>query len=485
MSSLQQNLSLKQRLKINPKQIQFLNFLYFNQTELEAQIEQELLENPFLEKESNEVLQADTALQGEDLNDTMAVAEMPAEEMFNAADIDEEVPDYKVSQPTSPEANDWKDRQIINTTVEKDYKAYYVEQVGFLPLTEEELELSEFIIYSTQDDGLLHMNIEELTDEISFSKGSFYSEKKIARIKKAINNLEPAGYACYDLQDYLLCKLRRTKSNSKIIRKMARIVIRDYFKSFVNKDFEKITKETAIREEDLLRVIDLVQSFPPQSISGMDIQEPANYTIIPDYRVFYEAGNLKGELANQSYAGFKVNEKYAKVVADGSGKKSKKFVSEKLESAHWFKDAIQQRIDTMTKVIETIVYLQGDYLKTGDLKALKPMILKDVAKLIGMEISTVSRVTSEKYADTPIGVINLKDLFTEAIPLKNGSMVSNLEVQQWVAETIEAENKQSPLSDNDVRLILEDEKGLLIGRRTVAKYRIDAGIPSGKRRREV
>ncbi len=474
--------TLKQTLKINPQQIQFLNFLYLNTQELEQYIANELEENPFIQEEgkkTEEVVTEDfTTDEG---GDTASLTEMDWENTFSPEEYDYGIPQYKTADNNyDPDGEDYR-FEISDDSF--DLGDEIRQNLIVVNLTEKEKQIADFLINSVDEKGFLNAGIEQLTDDISFSTGKFFSEEEIEKVKILINRLDPVGFASCDLREYLLLqldeKLRQGEDTEMAIK-----VLEEGFELFVNRDYEVLQQMFGLEEEDLKEIIQQVSALSPSPAFGRDTGKgfTGNPTIIPDYVVTIENGKPLGALNNPKNYFFTINEHYAEELMKHPDPKTREYVNHKVKSALWFADAIRQREETMTRVIRALVYLQGDFFLSGENSRLKPMVLKEVADLIGMDISTVSRVTSSKYAQTPFGVINLRSLFSEGIKTDDGDMISNREVQDKVLKLVETENKSNPLTDLDIQQVLEAE-GITLTRRTITKYRLHLNIPSSKLRK--
>ncbi|KPM46726.1 RNA polymerase factor sigma-54 [Jiulongibacter sediminis] len=468
----------RQNQRINTKQIQFLNFLFLNQNELESQIDRELLENPFLEQQpGEESFKADNGADTDDLT-----GEMRIEEVYSREVLEDDAPSYKLQSNNFSETN-WNELSMQRHTAEVDVSEVFMEQVRFLGLNDEELEIAHFIINSTDEKGFLDTDLDSFADQLSFATGKFYDEQLIERIKDKINRLDPKGFACYDLQDYFITLIKSDDKADEDLKKKGLIILQNHFESFKSAKWTAILDESEeLDRSDIDGVLKLIAAYKPYPTKGFGTDWlKVKSEIVPDYEIKVIDGELVGEVAQSKRYNFSVNAAYANSIKGGKGKASS-FVNDKLKSAYWLIDAIQQRYDTMSKVIKAIVHLQGEYLQTGDNSKLRPMILKDVATYIDMNISTVSRVTSNKYARSPIGLIHLKDLFSEAIYLEDGSRKSNKEVQDMVMKLVQDEDKSNPLSDFDIQKALKRE-GISLTRRTITKYRLSGNIPSSKERK--
>lgn len=483
MISNSQVQTIKQHLKVNPQQIQFLNFLNLGLDELDDYIKKELEENPFLEESKPKVTDLKTetmeSFESNEVEATGSTSEIEWENHFSPEEYDYGVPQYKTTVNNYSQDDEQYTAPI---TVEYTFRDEAKEQVHYLNLSEKELMIAEFLIDMLDDTGFLRRDIPDLTDDVSFSHNIFVTEEEVSKVKGVINQLEN-GLAAADLKECLLLQLHELKRRGEQVETPINILSKCYHE-FSEREFEKIAHKLDITNNDIKDAISLIAKLSPSPIRGKNSSTVAtNHTIIPDYIIDIVNDQVVGKLNNPRSRNFGVNEYYANSLSNHKDKQTRSYVGNKIKSAVWFIDAIQQRQQTMTKVIETLVYLQEPYFRTGKVKNLRPMILKSVADLIGMEISTVSRVTSKKYAQTPFGIINLKDLFTDSITKNNGTEVSNRRVKEIVKHIVDTEDKQQPLTDTQIKSLLEKQEGLSLSRRTITKYREAMNIDASKYRR--
>lgn len=475
--------TLKQTLKINPQQIQFLNFLYLNSQELEEYVSNELEENPFIVedgKKTEEIAPVED-FRSDDGHESSSMKELDWENSFSPEEYDYGIPQYKTADNNyDGESDDYRfevsdDSQGIADEVRQN--------LIVIDLTESEKQIADFLLNSVDDKGFLNASVEQLTDDISFSTGKFFNEDEVSKVKNIINRLDPVGFASTDLKEYLLLQLAEKLRQGEEVEDAIK-VLEQAFEKFVNREYADLQASFGLKEEELKNIINQISALSPSPTFGKDTSKgfSNNPTIIPDYVVTIENGKPSGQLNNPKNYFFAINENYAEELLKHPDSKTREYVNNKVKSALWFVDAIRQREETMTKVIKALVYLQSDFFVSGENHQLKPMVLKEVADLIGMDISTVSRVTSSKYAQTPFGLINLRLLFSEGIKTDDGEMISNKEVQDKVMKLVETEDKSSPLTDLDIQQMLESE-GITLTRRTITKYRLFLNIPSSKLRR--
>jgi RNA polymerase sigma-54 factor len=495
-----QRLSLKQALsqKLSPQQIQFIKLLQVPTAELESRIEKELEENPALEEGS------DTE---EDIQPT---DEMESGDGSSEDGIDEEG-EYKEPESSSESEiniedyiqDDYAGYKMMGDgpNLDEEDKAIPIEaqssllermesQIGFQELDERQKILAKQIIGSLDADGYLRRELESITNDLSFSSGIEVSEEELEEVLLEIQEFDPPGVGARTLKECLLIQLNRMHQDP-VVRKA--IDLLEYcFNEFSKKHYEKICKRLDIDEEELKDVIHVITKLNPKPGGSTSSNKEVNPYLMPDFIVTNDDGQLEIQLNNKNAPELKVSRSYSDLLQaydkdKGKNKELKKtasFVKQKLDSAKWFIDAIKQRQDTLLKTMRAIVQLQYDFFLEGDESDLKPMILKDVAERIFMDISTVSRVANSKAVQTEFGIFPLKFFFSEGIATDSGEEVSNKEVKQFLKKLIEGEDKHKPLSDDKLERLLK-EKGYLIARRTVAKYREQLGLPVARLRKEI
>lgn len=464
--------SQKQTLKISPQQIQLLNFFHLNSLELEQYIKNELEENPILE-EGNDI--KDDFLEKECLS---ASADDRTQDYMDWDEFsDDNVPDYKTR------VNNYADDDAVyapTLTETISWRQEVKEQFHLLVTNERQLLLADFLVDSLTDEGYLHTSIESLTDDVSFTSGVFVEEYELQEIVDILHKIEPVGLGAANLQECLLRQLERL--NEAEINFMAIRLVKDFFEELGTRNYDKLLKIADFSAEQLKEAIELIASLKPHPI--VDGQAANAFVvkdnIIPDYIIMVEGEWIDVSLNNKGIPALHINKSYANDL-DGS-KAANTYLNSKINAANWLIDAIQQRESTMLKIIKTLAKLQKEFFITGNIRLLKPMVLQDIAEQIKMDISTVSRLTSGKYAQTPFGVINLKDLFTEGMKTDSGEEVSNRQIQEVLGDLIANEDKHSPLNDFQLTELLAD-KGYNLARRTVAKYRDILGISAAPLRR--
>ena len=471
--------SQKQTLKISPAQIQLLNFLQMNTMELEQHLKNELEENPLLEEGLEEPEKNDDGTG--DLNDFTDGLDSTQDFMDWDEFGNDDTPDYRTRVNNTSDSDD-EYTPIISQLVS--WREELKEQFLMMTLSGRQQFVAEYIVDSLTDEGYLPFNADEIADDISFSNGMFIEPVEVEEILKIMSCMKPIGLGSRDLKECMIRQLEcfGNDDNHKIEdRKIAIRIIESHFEDLAKRNYERIMRTANINHEELKNIIQLIGSLNPKPVMGgnndtLHIKD----NVVPDYIVNVEGDSIEVELNNRQIPPIKINKSYVNMMGDNRA--ANNYVSNKLNSANWLIDAIIQRENTMIKVMHTIVKIQANFFKRGDERLLKPMILKDVAERIEMDISTVSRVTSGKYAQTPFGTIHLKDLFTEGLMSDSGEEVSNRKIQLALEELIKQEDKRSPLNDFQLMDLLSTQ-GLNVARRTVAKYRDLMNIPSIQMRR--
>lgn len=469
-----------QTLKILPQQIQFLNLLHLNTLELESHIQKELEENPFLERnEENDLLPALGS--GDDINETAENEDDGYDNLLEMRGLDDEMPDYNSKTEHGYEAEEPYQAPVVQLS---DIREELKTQCSFLPVSERIHTLCDYIIDSLDDSGFLSTDLDTLADDISFSKNVFYNESEMQEALSLIQQLDPPGLGARNLQECLILQLERHKAQGFRVDLPLQLA-REYMDALAAHDYDSIKKNLHVDDEDLRYAIEYIRSLNPRPLYGFADESQVNTDVImPEYVVEIDGNDLVVTLANGRAETLKISEGMDDMLQNTHDKKARQFIRKKMEDAAWIIEALRQRDDTMLRVMRVLAVMQRDFFLSGDVKKLKPMILRDVADYVGLDISTISRVTSAKYVQTPFGVFNLKDLFTHTFSASDGREISNQDVQDCLREIVEAENKAQPLSDSELCKALA-ERGYPIARRTVTKYRELLQIPVATLRRGV
>lgn len=476
MSTLNQRSIQKLMQKLSPQQIQMIKLLELPALQLEQRIKQEIEENP--------VLDEDIELKKEE-------SEEPQKDLSMDDYIrEEDIPNYKYY------ANNYSKEEQKRPVYIPDglsFHEYLDEQLGYKELSEEELVIADYLIGSLDDDGYLRRELEFLVDDIAFSTGLETTEEELERVLKVIQELEPVGVGARTLQECLLLQLN-AKTEITPSLKLAREILTNYFDEFTKKHYEKLMSRLSVNIDDFRAAIEEITRLTPRpgnvytgGIAGMTPH------ITPDFLLDYQNGEFDLSLSYSNVPDVKINSKYINMMKDmaakgdrqsESDKEAIQFVKHKIDSAKWFISAIKQRHNTLIQTMNAILEYQKEYFVDGDQTKLRPMILKDIADRTGLDVSTISRVVNSKYIQTHFGIFSLKTLFSEAMQTESGEEVSSHEIKTILSECIDNEDKMKPLTDETLMLIL-NEKGYQIARRTVAKYREMLGIPVARLRKEL
>ncbi|WP_312750880.1 RNA polymerase factor sigma-54 [Epilithonimonas hominis] len=486
---LKQNLQLKLGQKLAPQQIQLMKLIQLHTLEFEEELERELEENPALEKVADENAEEDYSKADEEYENE------GNESIETDFDVDQylydDEPSYKTASSNYSADDEEFDNQSLLTEGQTLYD-YLLEQIRLSNIDDEDLKIAEYIIGNLDTDGYLRREIKSIVDDLAFSQGVYTTVEKVTDIlENYVQKLDPPGVGARDLRECLLLQIeKKVSSNPSII--LAGNILRNQFDALANKHYNKILQKYDIEEEDLKDALDEISRLSPKVGGNFDTQTiTINQEIIPDFVIQIKDNQVIPSLNNKNAPTLRVSEEYKEILTTYShDKKSAEhkqaalFIKQKLDAAKWYIDAINQRQNTLLQTITAIVKLQKDYFLTGDEKNIKPMILKDVADITGFDISTISRVVKSKYADTPNGIVYLKNLFSDSLTNNDGEEVSTKEIKQHLQEAIEKENKRKPYTDDALVGILK-EKGYNIARRTIAKYREQLNIPVARLRKEL
>ncbi len=487
-----QKLGLTQSLqqKLSPQQIQFIKLLQVPTAELDSRIEEELEINPALEEGSEKDDFSNTDNQDNNDNDTGEDdRSSDYDDDLNISDYlkDDDAGGYKLyGDGPSPDDDD-KDMPIADGMTLTDL---LIQQLGFLRLNEREYSIAEQLIGSIDEDGYIRRELSSIVNDLAFSQNMETDEEELESILFKIQTFDPSGIAARDLQECLHLQLKRKDEHLQEVS-IALHIVDGHFEEFTKKHYDKIQKKLGIDDEMLKDAINVITHLNPKP-GGSASNDHASQYIIPDYILTNNNGKLELSLNSKNAPDLKVSPTYIEMfdTYDKSAKTDKKmkeavaFVKQKLDSAKWFIDAIRQRQQTLLRTMDAIVRYQYEFFLDGDDSKLKPMILKDIATEISMDISTISRVASSKSIQTEFGVYPLKYFFSEGIHTESGEDVSSREVKQILKELIEKEDKSKPLADDKLEKLLND-KGYNIARRTVAKYREQLDLPVARLRKQL
>lgn len=482
MQKLGLNQSLQQ--KLSPQQIQFIKLLQVPTAELESRIEEELEINPALEEGEEKEVQEDPNSEEEVPEPTASDEEVDIKDYLQ----DDDYSGYKMQG----DGDDEEDREMpipMSTSLHESL----MNQLDFLGLNEKEYTIGKQLVGSIETDGYIRRDLEAIVNDLAFSQGIETNVEEVEAVLKKIQTFDPPGIAARDLQECLLLQLDRMDNGHNIDVAVAKKIITECFDEFTKKHYQKIQKKLETEDEDFVKdAIELIVKLNPKPGGGTQASMVKNQYIIPDFILTNNNGKLELALNSRNAPELRISRSYSEMFKayDKSNKRDKKlkeavtFVKQKLDAAKWFIDAIKQRQQTLLRTMRAIVDFQYDFFLEGDETKLRPMILKDIASMINMDISTVSRVASSKAIQTDFGIFPLKYFFSEGISTDSGEEVSSREVKQIIKDIIESEDKNKPFSDDKLEKILND-KGYNIARRTVAKYREQLNIPVARLRKEI
>ncbi|MAD11505.1 MAG: RNA polymerase sigma-54 factor [Flavobacteriaceae bacterium] len=475
---LKQHLNLKLSQKLSPQQIQLMKLIQLSTLELEQKIQNEIGENPALETGKEDI---ENDLNDNKISDT---EEINIEDYLN----DDDIPNYKteVNNYGSDDEND----RIIPVSGGISFHQNLKSQAQNLILSDGEDLIIDFLIGSIDESGYIRRELDELVDDLAFSQNIFVTKNEIYRLLKKVQTLDPPGVGARNLKECLIIQLRR-KSNRNDIIELAEQILTESFNEFSRKHYKKLIDKYKLTKEFLKLIIETISKLNPKP-GGTLANESRSTHIIPDFSLYIEDGKLSVLLNKRNAPELHVSANYKEMlegykqssIKNKANNEAVQFIKQKLDSAKWFIDAINQRHQTLFITINAIIEHQKDYFLSGDEKLLKPMILKDIANKINMDISTVSRVANSKYIDTPYGIKLVKSFFSEGMKNNEGENISSIEIKNILSELISIEDKKNPLADHAISKELKN-KGYNIARRTVAKYREQLGFPVARLRKEI
>jgi RNA polymerase sigma-54 factor len=486
---LKQSLQQKLLQKLSPLQIQVIKLLEIPTAQLEQRIKEELEVNPVLEYEGDTSSTNDADNYDDDPE--------PRENEFDKDELsiedyirEDDIPSYKLQSRNYSKDDKHEDIPFSTGTT---FHEHLAGQLGLRIMDERQKLIADYIIGNIDEDGYLRREVDEIIDDLAFSQNLEVTEKEALDILEIIHDFDPPGVGARDLQECLLLQVERKSRDNKSIE-VARQILKHHFEEFTRKHFDKIEKRLHLEEGELKEAMDEILRLNPKP--GSSYSNPMSRTvrhIIPDFILEVEDGQFQLSLNTRNLPELRISQTYSEMLSDyQSNKKNQSrdqkdavmFVKQKLDSAKWFIDAIRQRQNTLLTVMEAILEYQKEYFREGDEMSMRPMILKDIADVTGLDISTISRVSNSKYIQTHFGIFALKYFFSEGLQTDSGEEVSTREIKKILEECIGAENKKKPLTDDRLAQILK-EKSYNIARRTVAKYREQLNIPVARLRKEL
>lgn len=484
---LKQSLQQKLLQKMSPQQIQLMKLLQVPTVELEQRIKEEIEENPALEegREDDEDILAEPQEEFENEGDET----IDAEKEFDFSEYmgDDDTPDYKLSvQNHGPDDDDYETPIGAGTTFAEDL----LNQLRLRNVSEKQMLLAETVIGNLDESGYLQRDIRSMVNDLAFTQNIIASTEELEEVLAIVQDLDPPGVGAKDLRECLLLQIRRIENRDYIIELAEKILV-SCFDEFTKKHYDKIIRKLDIEEEGLKEAIAEIIRLNPKPGGSSKENVAKTQQIIPDFLMTVEDEKITISLNQRNAPDLRISpqykemmETYMQTTPDRKQKEAIQFVKQKLDSAKWFIDAIKQRQNTLLLVMNSITEYQREFFLTGDPTKMKPMILKDIADIVKMDISTVSRVANSKYLQTPYGTTLLKPFFSESLSTDSGEEVSTIEVKNILQEAIEGEDKRKPLADDKLMAIL-NAKGYNIARRTIAKYREQLDIPVARLRKEL
>lgn len=482
---LDQKLQQKLQQKLSSQQIQVIKMLEIPTMMLEQRIKEEMEENPALEVDEQFDEQMPENDHDDDNDSDTSDDEFSIDDYFN----EDEYSNYKFQD--NNKSGDYEHKEIP-FSVGNSFHENLREQLGLLNLNEHEMFVADFILGNIDDEGYLRRDLENICDDIMFSQNVETSDKELLHVLQLVQSLDPAGVGARDLQECLLLQITRRPKTATTVT--ATEILRNYYAEFTKKHYDKIQQSLEIEREDLKDAIEEIMKLNPKPGNAYSdvLQKGTTQFIVPDFIIEDHNGKLSVHLHSRNEPELHVSKSYIDMYtqykkeedASKSNKEAVQFIRQKIDAAKWFIDAIKQRKNTLLNTMQAIFEYQKAFFETGDEARLKPMILKDIAEIVGLDVSTISRVANSKYVQTPYGIFQLKHFFSESMQTDTGEEVSSREIKAILQENIEQENKQSPFTDEQLAEVLK-EKGYVIARRTVAKYREQLGIPVGRLRKEV
>ena len=479
---MKQYLKLKLNQKLSPQQIQLMKLIQLPTIDFEQNIQRELEENPALEIEENRNENIDEDYSNSNDERLSDDEDINIDEYLNYDDT----PSYKLNYSSNNE----NEKNEIPFASGISFTEYLTNQLNTINLDNKEKKIAEFLVGSIDNSGYIRQELNEIIDDLAFTQNLDVSIEKLKNILSIVQQLDPPGVGAQSLKDCLIIQLKRKGVNDDI--QLTIDILEHSFEHFSKKHFNKLIAKYNISEERLKAVIKEVEKLNPKPGNSYSNTDRPIEHIIPDFKIEIDNNNLLLTLNNRNSPILKISKEYDEMLKgyklDKNKTKSQKdavqFIKQKLDSAKWFIDAVKQRQETLYVTMSAIMEYQKEYFITGDEKNMKPMILKDIAEKIEMDISTISRVANSKYVDTPYGTKLLKEFFSESMTTQSGEEISTIEIKKILQTIIENENKKFPETDEKLVKLLVN-KGYKIARRTVAKYREQLNIPVARLRKEI
>ena len=489
--SLKQYLQFKLSQKLSPQQIQLMKLIQLPTQAFEQRLKQELEENPAL----------DTGKESEESDDNFDEFDNSSDEFndsdnetIEAEDInideylsDDEIPEYR-TQANNYSADD--EDKSVPYAAGTSFTQHLINQLNTFRLSDQEEEIAYFLVGSVDESGYIRRSLSDITDDLAFTQNVFTTEEEIEKVLNIVHQLDPAGVGARNLQECLSIQLHRKEQHPTI--ELATAIIDKGFEQFTKKHYKKLMHKFNINEDQLKEAIEEIERLNPKPGGSYAGNNKIVEHIVPDFAIKIVDGELELTLNGRNAPELHVSREYNNMLKGYKETKEKSkaqkdavmFIKQKLDAAKWFIEAVRQRQQTLFITMSAIMHYQKEYFLTGDERNLRPMILKDIADEIEMDVSTISRVANSKYVDTPYGTKLIKEFFSESMTNDQGEEVSTREIKKILETVIEEESKKKPLTDEALSKILK-EKGYPIARRTVAKYREQLDIPVARLRKEL
>ncbi|WP_179316386.1 RNA polymerase factor sigma-54 [Winogradskyella undariae] len=487
--SLKQFLQFKLSQKLSPQQIQLMKLIQLPTQAFEQRLKQELEENPALDtgKESeateDNIDEFDNSETEYDDNETIETDDINIDDYLS----DDEVPEYR-TQANNYSADD--EDKTIPYAAGTSFTQHLINQLNTFRLTDNEEEIAYFLVGSVDESGYIRRSLADITDDLAFTQNIYTTEEEVEKVLNVVHQLDPAGVGARNLQECLSIQLHRKEQNPEV--ELATTIIDKGFEQFTKKHYKKLMQKFNIDEEQLKDAIEEVERLNPKPGGSYAGNNKIVEHIVPDFAIKIVDGELELTLNGRNAPELHVSREYNNMLKGYKETKEKSkaqkdavmFIKQKLDAAKWFIEAVRQRQQTLFVTMSSIMHYQKEYFLSGDERNLRPMILKDIADEIEMDVSTISRVANSKYVDTPYGTKLIKEFFSESMTNDKGEEVSTREIKKILETVIEEESKKKPLTDEALSKILK-EKGYPIARRTVAKYREQLDIPVARLRKEL
>jgi RNA polymerase sigma-54 factor len=487
---LKQFLNLKLSQKLSPQQIQLMKLIQLPTQAFEQRLLEEMNENPALETGKEEEDYDNDEFDNEDYDDY----DESESDRIEAEDINideylsnDDIPDYKTQANNYSEDDEERETPFAAPI---SFHQDLINQLNTFILNDEDREIAEFLVGSIDDMGYIRRTTADMVDDMAFTQGIYTDEKTVDRLLTVIHELEPSGVGAKDLQECLLLQLKHKTPTESVA--LAIDILENQFDAFTKKHYDKLLQKYPISNEQLKKAIHEIERLNPKPGGSFTGNNKITENVVPDFAIRILDNVLELTLNGRNAPSLHVSKDYQEMMQTYKDSRDKstqqkdavQFIKQKLDSAKWFIDAIRQRQETLFVTMNAIMHYQEEFFLDGDETKMKPMILKDIADMVGLDISTISRVANSKYVETPYGTKLIKEFFSEAMTNDQGEEVSTLEIKKILKDVIEEEDKRKPLPDDQLAEILK-EKGYPIARRTIAKYREQLDIPVARMRKKI